>query len=104
MPPINVGGGIGTLRDSGIGDDYPSPAHNNALKDSSNGNLKRNETDRSSFGMILKVDVVKNKHYMTTYMNSYIPFSVHPIKLHLFKFKLYYIGQVPTESKYVLSW
>ena len=65
MPPINVGGGIGTLRDSGIGDDYPSPAHNNALKDSSNGNLKRNETDRSSFGMILKVDVVKNNYNMS---------------------------------------
>ena len=74
MPPINVGGGIGTLRDSGIGDDYPSPAHNNALKDSSNGNLKRNETDRSSFGMILKVDVVKNNYDMS------IIFSVYPIK------------------------
>ena len=75
MPPINVGGGIGTLRDSGIGDDYPSPAHNNALKDSSNGNLKRNETDRSSFGMILKVDVVKNNYDM-----SVIFVSVYPIK------------------------
>ena len=74
MPPINVGGGIGTLRDSGIGDDYPSPAHNNALKDSSNGNLKRNETDRSSFGMILKVDVVKNNYNMS------IIFSLYPIK------------------------
>ena len=65
MPPINVGGGIGTLRDSGIGDDYPSPSHNNALKDSSNGNLDRNGTDRSSFGMILKVDMVKNNYDMS---------------------------------------
>ena len=99
MPPINVGGGIGTLHDSGIGDDYPSPSHNNALKDSSNGNLKRNETDRSSFGMILKVDVVKNYDIM-----NIIFISVNPIKLHVFKFKLYDIGQVPKESKYVLSW
>ena len=74
MPPINVGGGIGTLRDSGIGDDYPSPAHNNALKDSSNGNLKRNETDRSSFGMILKVDVVKNNYNMSIILSNKITF------------------------------
>ena len=98
MPPINVGGGIGTLRDSGIGDDYPSPSHNNALKDSSNGNLDRNGTDRSSFGMILKVDMVKNNYDMS------IIFSIYAIRMLLFKFKPYYIGQVPTESKYVLPW
>ena len=55
MPPLNVGGGVGTLRDSGIGDDYPTPSRHGASKDSSNVNLHRNGTDRSSFGMILKV-------------------------------------------------
>ena len=55
MPPLNVGGGVGTLRDSGIGDDYPTPKHSSATKDAKNGNMDRNGTDRSSFGMILKV-------------------------------------------------
>ena len=55
MPPLNVGGGVGTLRDSGIGDDYPTPKRSSAPKDAKNGNMDRNGTDRSSFGMILKV-------------------------------------------------
>ena len=55
MPPINVSGGVGTLRDSGIGDDYPTPSRQGASKDSNSGKLHRNGTDRSSFGMILKV-------------------------------------------------
>ena len=59
MPPLNVGGGVGTLRDSGIGDDYPTPSRHGASKDSSNVNLHRNGTDRSSFGMILKVTRLK---------------------------------------------
>ena len=59
MPPLNVGGGVGTLRDSGIGDDYPTPSRHGASKDSSNVNLHRNGTDRSSFGMILKVTGLK---------------------------------------------
>ena len=54
MPPINVAGGVGTLRDSGIGDDYPSPSRNGS-KEANTVNLNRNGTDRSSFGMILKV-------------------------------------------------
>ena len=60
MPPLNVGGGVGTLRDSGIGDDYPSPSRHGATKDSSNVNLNRNGTDRSSFGMILKDKFQRN--------------------------------------------
>ena len=55
MPPLNVGGGVGTLRDSGIGDDYPTPKRSSAPKDAKNGNMDRNGTNRSSFGMILKV-------------------------------------------------
>ena len=55
MPPLNVSGGVGTLRDSGIGDDYPAPSRQGGSKDSSSGKLNRNGTDRSSFGMILKV-------------------------------------------------
>ena len=62
MPPINVGGGVGTLRDSGIGDDYPSPSRNSGSKDTNNGHLNRNGTDRSSFGMILKVSKEKSEY------------------------------------------
>ena len=68
MPPLNVGGGVGTLRDSGIGDDYPTPARHGASKNSSNGNLTRNGTDRSSFGMILKVGGIEFLKFF--YINS----------------------------------
>ena len=96
MPPLNVGGGVGTLRDSGIGDDYPTPSRHGASKDSSNVNLHRNGTDRSSFGMILKV----------TGLNEYV-ISIPEFKKY---FTLFYIifllslGQIPAQSKYVLSW
>ena len=97
MPPLNVGGGVGTLRDSGIGDDYPTPSRHGASKDSSNVNLHRNGTDRSSFGMILKVTGLKE------YVIS-IPDVAKKYFILFYIIFLLSLGQIPAQSKYVLSW
>ena len=53
MPPV------GTLKDSGIGDDVGNKNHNNA-QNQGGSNLSRTGTGRSSFGIILKDKFQKN--------------------------------------------